>query len=133
MRYRNDNNNNISYLSKCYLFIADNNNHRNLEGSRKASNMNHDDLDVAGIKSALRPASTILIQSWIFKTRCHCRCHCRFHYKESPDALNDRCRWFSSDSEVVQESPRESLFKDRYFVSGIGSGIAKRSKDLAQY
>ena len=32
---------------------------------------------------------------------------------------------------MVQESPRESLFKDRYFVSGIdagiGSGIAKRS------
>ena len=41
------------------------------------------------------------------------------------DALNDRCREFSSDSIVVQESPRESLFKDRYFVCGIGSGIAK--------
>ena len=37
----------------------------------------------------------------------------------------------ASDSEVVQESPRESLFKDRYFVSGIGSGIAKRFKDSA--
>ena len=52
--------------------------------------------------------------------------------RESPDGLNDRCRGFSSDSEVVQESPRESLFKDRYFVtgigSGIGSGIAKRFK-----
>ncbi len=34
---------------------------------------------------------------------------------------------------VVQESPRESLFRDRYFVSGIGSGIAKRSKDPAQH
>ncbi len=42
-------------------------------------------------------------------------------------ALNDQCRWFSSDSEVVQESPRESLFKDRYFVSR--RGIAKRFKD----
>jgi len=40
------------------------------------------------------------------------------------------------DSEVVQESPRESLFKDRYFVSGrgigSGSGIAKLFKDPAQ-
>ena len=37
-------------------------------------------------------------------------------------------------SEVVQESPRESLFKDRYFVSGhgIGSGSTKRPKDPAQ-
>ncbi len=35
----------------------------------------------------------------------------------------------ASDSEVVQESPRESLVKDSYFVSGIGSGIAKRFKD----
>ena len=54
--------------------------------------------------------------------------------RESPAALIDRCRWFSSDSEVVQESPRESLFKDCYFVSGcgIGSGIAKRFKDPAQ-
>ena len=32
---------------------------------------------------------------------------------------------------MVKESPRESLFKDRYFVSGIGSGIAKRFKDPA--
>ena len=40
----------------------------------------------------------------------------------------------AGDSEVVQESPRESLFKDRYFVSwrGIGSRIAKRFKDPAQ-
>ena len=42
----------------------------------------------------------------------------------------------AGDSQVVQESPRESLFKDRYFVSGCcigsGSGIAKRFKDLAQ-
>ena len=41
----------------------------------------------------------------------------------------------AGDPEVVQESPRESLFKDRYFVSrrGIGSGrgIAKRFKDPA--
>ncbi len=41
----------------------------------------------------------------------------------------------ASDSEVVQESSGESLFKDRYFVSrcGIdnGSGIAKRFKDPA--
>ncbi len=39
------------------------------------------------------------------------------------------------DSEVVQESTRETLFKGRYFVSGrdIGSGssIAKRFKDPA--
>ncbi len=33
----------------------------------------------------------------------------------------------AGDSEVVQESPRESLLKDRYFVSG----IAKRFKDPA--
>ncbi len=52
--------------------------------------------------------------------------------RETPDALNDRCRWFSSDSLVVKESPRESLFKDRYSVNGIGSGIAKRLKDPAQ-
>ena len=35
------------------------------------------------------------------------------------------------DSEVVQESPRESLFKGRYFVSGTSIGIAKRFKDPA--
>ena len=39
----------------------------------------------------------------------------------------------AGDSLVVQESPRESLFKDRYFVSRIGNGIAKRFKDPAQY
>ena len=39
----------------------------------------------------------------------------------------------ASDSLVVQESPRESLFKDHYFVSGSGSGIAKRFKYPAQY
>ena len=39
---------------------------------------------------------------------------------------------FSSDSEVVQESPNESLFKDYYFVSGRGIGIAKRLKNPAQ-
>ena len=43
----------------------------------------------------------------------------------------------AGDSEVVQESPRESLCKDRYFVSGrdiaSGSGIAKWFKDRAQY
>ncbi len=44
--------------------------------------------------------------------------------RESRDTLNDRCRWFSSVSLVVQKSPRESLFKDCYFVSGIGGGIA---------
>ena len=33
---------------------------------------------------------------------------------------------------VVQESFRESLFKNRYFVSGIGSGITKRFKYPAQ-
>ena len=38
----------------------------------------------------------------------------------------------AGESQVVQESPRESLFKDHYFVSGIGSGIAKRFKDPAQ-
>ena len=36
---------------------------------------------------------------------------------------------------MVQESPRESQFKERYFVSGrgisSGSGIAKRFKDPA--
>ena len=41
----------------------------------------------------------------------------------------------AGDSLVVQESPRESLFKDHYFVSGIysgiGSGIAKQFKDPA--
>ncbi len=60
--------------------------------------------------------------------------------RESPDALNDRCRWFSGDSLVEPESPRELLFKDRYFVGGngsgigggIGGGIAKRFKDPAQ-
>ncbi len=51
--------------------------------------------------------------------------------RELLDAIGDQCRWFSSDYLVVQESPRESLFKDRYFVSGIGSGIAKRFKDSA--
>ena len=43
----------------------------------------------------------------------------------------------ASDSLVVQESPRELLFKDRYFVSGRGigrgSGIVKRFKDPAQF
>ncbi len=29
----------------------------------------------------------------------------------------------AGDSQVVQKSPRESLFKDCYFVSGINSGI----------
>ena len=42
----------------------------------------------------------------------------------------------AGDSEVVQESPRESLFKDRYLVSergiGSGSGMAKRFKDPAR-
>ena len=40
----------------------------------------------------------------------------------------------AGDFLVVQESPRESLFKDSYFVSGrgIGSVIAKRFKDQAQ-
>ena len=42
----------------------------------------------------------------------------------------------AGDSLVVQESTRESLFKDRYFVKGSGigsvSGIAKRFKDPAQ-
>ena len=65
-------------------------------------------------------------QSWIFKSRCHCR------FQESPAALNDRCWWFSCESEVVQESPWESLFKDCYFVSVRGSGIAKRFKDPSQ-
>ncbi len=41
----------------------------------------------------------------------------------------------TGDSQVVQESPRESLFKDRYFVIerdiGSGSGIAKRFTDPA--
>ena len=36
-----------------------------------------------------------------------------------------------SDSEVVQESPRESLFKVRYFVNGRDIGIAKQFKDPA--
>ena len=40
-----------------------------------------------------------------------------------------------SESVVVQESPRESLIKDSYFVSGrgigSGSGIVKRFKDPA--
>ncbi len=60
------------------------------------------------------------VQSWIFKSRCRCQCHCWCW--ESPDALNDRCRWFPSNSLVFKESPREGLFKDRYFVRGIGSG-----------
>ena len=38
----------------------------------------------------------------------------------------------AGDSQVVQKSPREALFKDRYFVSGRGSGIAKRFKNPAQ-
>ncbi len=38
----------------------------------------------------------------------------------------------AGDSEAIPESPRESLFKDLYFVSGIGgSGVAKRFKDPA--
>ncbi len=41
----------------------------------------------------------------------------------------------ADDPLAVQESPRESLLKDSYFVSGrvigIGSGIAKRFKDPA--
>ncbi len=37
----------------------------------------------------------------------------------------------AGDSEAIPESPRESLFKDLYFVSDIGSGIAKRFKDPA--
>ncbi len=40
----------------------------------------------------------------------------------------------ASDSQViqvVQESPIELLFKDRYFVSGIGSELAERFKDPA--
>ncbi len=41
------------------------------------------------------------------------------------------------DSLVVQESPSKSLFKDCYFVIGIGSGIvsgiAKQFKDPAQF
>ncbi len=37
----------------------------------------------------------------------------------------------AGDSLVVQESLRESLFKGRYFVSGLGSGIVKRFKDPA--
>ncbi len=43
----------------------------------------------------------------------------------------------AGDSEVIQESPRESLFKDCYFVSGrdigSGSGITKRFKDQALF
>ena len=35
----------------------------------------------------------------------------------------------AGDSQVVQESSRESLFKDRYFVSGIDA--TKRFKDPA--
>ena len=41
----------------------------------------------------------------------------------------------AGDSLIVEESPSESLFKERYFVSGrgirSGSGIAKRFKDPA--
>ncbi len=33
---------------------------------------------------------------------------------------------------MVQDSPRESLFNDRFFVSGMDDGIAKRFKDPAQ-
>ncbi len=76
-------------------------------------------------------ATTAVKKKWIFKS-------CSRITRESPDALNDQCWWYSSDSEVVQESPRESLFKDRYFVrgigisSGIGSCIAKWFKDPAK-
>ncbi len=53
--------------------------------------------------------------------------------RESPAALNDRV----GDSKVVQESLRESLSKDRYFVIesviGSGRGIAKRLKDPALF
>ncbi len=45
--------------------------------------------------------------------------------RKSRDALNDRCQRFSSDSIVVQESPRESLVRDHYFVSGIGPASLK--------
>ena len=48
----------------------------------------------------------------------------------SPDALNISCWWFSSDTLLVQESPRESIFKDRYFESGIDA--TKQFKDPAQ-
>ncbi len=41
----------------------------------------------------------------------------------------------AGDTQVIQESFRESVFKDHYFVSGIeagiGSCIAKRFKDQA--
>ena len=37
----------------------------------------------------------------------------------------------AGDFQVVQESPIESLFKDRYFASGTRLGIAKRFKDPA--
>jgi len=46
-------------------------------------------------------------------------------HRESLENYRTRQMIDASDSEVVQESPRESLFKDCYFVSGIGSGIAK--------
>ena len=52
------------------------------------------------------------------------------HFPESPRESLENHR-----TEVVQESPRESLFKDRYFVSGCGigseSGNAKRFKESA--
>ena len=58
------------------------------------------------------------------------------HFPELLENYQTRLMIDASDSEVFKESPRESLFKDRYFVSGIGScigsGIAKRSKDPAQ-
>ena len=68
-------------------------------------------------------------KTWIFKSFSRIT---KGITRESPAALND-----ARDSQVVQESPRESLFKDRYFVSGrgigSGSGIAKRLKDPALY
>ena len=55
------------------------------------------------------------------------------HFLESPrESLeNHRTRYLidAGDSQVVKESPRESLFKDRYFVSGIDA--ATRFKDSA--
>ncbi len=49
------------------------------------------------------------VQSWIFKSRCHCLCW------ESP--INDRCWSSSSDYKVVRESPKESLNDYRYSVN----------------
>ena len=95
-----------------------------------AESLNRDATADATTDAAATADLTAAKQIWIFKSFSGIT---QGITRESPDALNDRCWRFLSDSEVVQES----LSKDRYFVSwrGIdsGSGISNWFKDLAQF